>query len=72
MNKVITRRNKTSKKTSNQTENKDSVSHVHDKSFKAAMSDLRVARDFLQHHLPAVVQEKIDLSTLRLHHTTFR
>ena len=27
-------------------ENKNTVSHVHDKAFKASMSDLRVARDF--------------------------
>ena len=52
-------------------ENKNTVAHAHDKAFKASMSDLRVARDFLHHHLPEVIQEKIDLNTLTLHPTTF-
>ena len=32
-----------------------SVKHAHDHAFQAAMSDLRVARDFLEHHLPLLV-----------------
>lgn len=42
------------------------VTHVHDKAFRNAMSDLRVARDFLTHYLPAIVLSKIDLQTLAL------
>ena len=49
----------------------NSVSKPHDNAFYSAMSDLRVARDFLEHHLPAVVREKIDFNTLRMHPTTF-
>jgi predicted transposase/invertase (TIGR01784 family) len=51
------------------TENK--IHHAHDKAFQSAMSDLRVARDFLQHHLPVAIQEQIDLATLQLHSTHF-
>jgi predicted transposase/invertase (TIGR01784 family) len=46
---------------------KESQIHkAHDRTFKAAMSDLRVARDFLTHHLPVTVKDKIDLNTLQL------
>jgi recombination-promoting nuclease RpnB len=51
--------------------NKSTVSKPHDKAFQSAMRDLRVARDFFRHHLPAVILEKIDLDTLQLHPTTF-
>ena len=53
------------------TTKKSSVPQAHDKAFQSAMSDLRVARDFLEHHLPAVVREQIDLNTLKMHPTTF-
>ncbi len=39
---------------------------MHDKAFRSAMSDLRVARDFLSHYLPTAVINKIDLQTLAL------
>jgi len=38
----------------------------HDNLFKSAMTDLRVARDFFEHHLPAAVLEAIDLQTLKM------
>jgi recombination-promoting nuclease RpnB len=44
----------------------NSVHKAHDRAFKAAMRDLRVARDFLIHYLPLVIKDKIDLSTLQL------
>jgi len=44
----------------------NSIHKAHDRTFKAAMSDLRVARDFLTYHLPITVKEKIDLNTLQL------
>jgi predicted transposase/invertase (TIGR01784 family) len=40
--------------------------HIHDKAFRSAMSDLRVARDFLQHYLPLPVLQMVALSTLKL------
>ncbi len=38
----------------------------HDKLFKSAMADLRVAREFFEHYLPPSVQEAIDLNSLEL------
>ena len=40
----------------------------HDSLFRAAMSDLRVARDVLQAYLPPSALRHLDLSTLRLEH----
>lgn len=48
-----------------------SLHQAHDHAFQSAMSDLRVARDFLHHHLPEVIREKLDFGTLQLHQTTF-
>jgi predicted transposase/invertase (TIGR01784 family) len=42
------------------------IAQIHDHAFRNAMSDLRVARDFLSHHLPSNVKEKIDLKSLDL------
>ena len=38
----------------------------HDKLFKSAMTDLRVARDFFSHHLPASILAAVDLNALKL------
>lgn len=42
------------------------IVHPHDLAFRNAMSDLRVARDFLSHYLPKAIIDKIDLQTLAL------
>jgi predicted transposase/invertase (TIGR01784 family) len=52
-------------------ENKKSIHKAHERAFKSAMQDLRVAQDFFMHHLPVAVREKIDFSTLKLHRETF-
>ncbi len=39
---------------------------IHDKVFKTALTDIRVARDFLEQHLPLNVQAAIDFNTLRI------
>jgi predicted transposase/invertase (TIGR01784 family) len=44
---------------------------LHDNVFQSAMSDLRVARDFFNHYLPASLLEVLDLKTLRLCRGTF-
>jgi len=43
----------------------------HDKFFKLSMSELSVAQDFLKIHLPAILLQKIDFSTLRLEKNSF-
>ncbi|PCH57216.1 MAG: hypothetical protein COC15_01600 [Legionellales bacterium] len=43
----------------------------HDSYFKKSMSDIRVARDFFTHNLPAEVVEKVDLTTLKPTKDTF-
>jgi len=40
--------------------------HAHDMVFKNAMQDLRVAKDFFEHHLPKELQTKIKLDSLQL------
>lgn len=44
----------------------NNVRKAHDRAFKVAMNDLRVASDFLNHHLPLEVKDKVDLRTLQL------
>lgn len=44
----------------------ESIHQPHDKTYKAAFSDVRVARDFLSHHLSKEQQERLDLNTLSL------
>ena len=44
----------------------EKINNSHDLYFKEAMSDLRVAKDFLQQHLPDKVLAVTDLSTLRI------
>ncbi len=43
----------------------------HDNLFKSAMADLRVARDFFEHHLPPAVLAAIDFNTLKLSSNTY-
>src|SRR3990167_306780 len=42
------------------------IAHAHDQFFRTVMSDKRVAREFLQVHLPADIQHAIDLDHLIL------
>jgi predicted transposase/invertase (TIGR01784 family) len=44
---------------------------IHDKTFKKLMSDIRVARDFFEEHLPAEVLSLAKLNTLQLSPGTF-
>jgi hypothetical protein len=39
--------------------------------FKTAMSDVRIAKDFLSHHLPEDIKKFIDLDTLKLEANLF-
>lgn len=43
----------------------------HDKFFKAAMSDLRVAKDFFDFHLPPSIKKTIELDTLAISKGSF-
>ncbi len=43
----------------------------HDNLFKSSMADLRVARDFFEHHLPHAVLEAIDLNELQLKRSSY-
>lgn len=49
----------------------DTIHTPHDNLFKSAMTDLRVARDFFEHHLPPAVLAAIDLNTLKLSPNTY-
>ncbi len=42
------------------------INSIHDRVFKSALADSRVARDFLEQHLPLNVQAAIDFNTLRI------
>ncbi len=44
---------------------------IHDRTFKSAMADIRVARDFFEHHLPKPIQALMDLKTLKLSPNTY-
>lgn len=44
---------------------------AHDSFFKSAMSDLSIAKGFLQQHLPSELQAKCEWSTLRLSNNEF-
>lgn len=48
-----------------------SINNVHDKYFRSAMRDLRVARDFMAQHLPRDILAVIELSTLSLQPESF-
>ena len=43
-----------------------SIHHIHDKCFCKAMTDMRVARDFLEENLPENIQSLADLNTLKV------
>ncbi len=45
---------------------KKNLLKIHDRAFRGAMSDMRVAHDFLEHYLPLAVKKKVDLSTLQI------
>jgi predicted transposase/invertase (TIGR01784 family) len=47
-------------------QNMPEIYSIHDKVFKTALTDIRVARDFLEQHLPLNVQSAIDFNTLRI------
>lgn len=47
------------------------IHQPHDKFFKQAMADIRVARDFFEEHLPAEILAQLDLSTLKLEKQSF-
>lgn len=42
------------------------VRNAHDRLFRSAMADLKVAKDFLQTHLPPAIKEAINLDSLAL------
>jgi predicted transposase/invertase (TIGR01784 family) len=46
--------------------NMSKIHCIHDKTFKSAMADVRVARDFFEHHLPKPIQALMDLKALKL------
>ncbi|MBS0359568.1 MAG: Rpn family recombination-promoting nuclease/putative transposase [Proteobacteria bacterium] len=41
------------------------VTSPHDKFFKSAMANIRVAKEFFEEHLPHYLRDKVDLDTLR-------
>lgn len=43
----------------------------HDRVFKAAMADIRVAREFFAHYSPAYIRDKIDLDSLEFYPTSY-
>jgi hypothetical protein len=47
------------------------IHHPHDHFFRSAMTNLKVAKEFFEHHLPKAVQEKLDLNTLELQPGTY-
>lgn len=44
----------------------ETIISPHDRYFRSAMADLRVAKDFFYHHLPEKIRNKIDLNSLKL------
>jgi len=50
---------------------KHTVQYPHDSSFKGAMQDLRVAKEFFTHYLPENIQRLISLGTLELQNSTY-
>ncbi|WP_423063209.1 Rpn family recombination-promoting nuclease/putative transposase [Candidiatus Paracoxiella cheracis] len=47
------------------------INNIHDKYFRSAMSNLRVAKDFMEQHLPRAILAVTDLSTLKLQKESF-
>ena len=44
---------------------------IHDKYYRNTMSDLRIARDFFDVHLPEKIKSQVDLNTLKIEKTDF-
>ena len=49
----------------------DFIAYPHDKAFKIAMSDIRVAKDFFSHYLSEKIKSIIDLDKLNLENGSF-
>ena len=49
----------------------EKIHQVHDKFFKLLMKDVRVAKDYLQAHVPKYILEKVNLNTLKLINCSF-
>ena len=49
----------------------DVIHQPHDKFFKKAMGDIRIARQFFAVHLPVKLKDKIDLQTLEQENQSF-
>ncbi len=47
------------------------VNNPHDSYFRSAMSDVRVATEFFQQHLPAPIRQVVNLNTLELQKSSF-
>jgi len=47
------------------------IHNVHDKCFRKAMADIRVAKDFLEEYLPATIRSLIKLNTLKLRQNNY-
>lgn len=47
------------------------ITHKHDKLFKKAMSDIRVAKEMIESYLPAEVLQHFNISTLRISKATY-
>lgn len=50
---------------------KQSITMPHDKAFKQALSDVRIARDFLKHYLPEKIKAIVNLDVLEIQDRTF-
>lgn len=48
-----------------------SIHQPHDKLFKLAMTEIAVAEEFFNAHLPEDIRQKIDLTTLKWENNTF-
>ena len=44
----------------------DSIQNPHDRLFRSAMTDKRVAKEFLETHLPSKVLKIVDLNSIEL------
>jgi len=47
------------------------INNPHDSYFRTAMSDVRVATEFFEQHLPAPIRQVVDLNTLELQKSSF-
>jgi predicted transposase/invertase (TIGR01784 family) len=68
----MTRRKNTPPTSSHKTRiKKNIVPTPHDRFFRAAMANKRVAREFFESHLPTAFKEQVDLDTLQLEQGSF-